>query len=233
MHCPLRQVVVGLFLVAGTAAALPSAARGSVVYSQTPPHAGGFASDRDFNEGVRSADDFTPAMAATVRSVRWRGVFLFDNAPVFPLSFDVAIFGDSAGLPNSADVRGSTTVTFATSADVDIVDTSGGIFPDAIYEFEADLPATPLNASTKYWFSPLADTSNTSGNNWFWASGISGDPTAFQGNVDAGSGWTPATNGPFYFVLDSAPVPEPLTGLALLLAFTCLPRSPRRHRSSR
>jgi hypothetical protein len=119
---------------------------------------GGTASDTAANQ--QTADDFTLAAAATIRSVKWWGQYgPFDQTPVAPFSFQIIFYGDSGGLPDTSNVLSSTTVQFAAlEPPVEIIPDT---FRDNIhYEFRADITPTPIPTGTKVWFSILANTAN-------------------------------------------------------------------------
>ena len=201
------------------AAGYGPAAGADPIYSQTPA-VGAFApSDRAVDaDGNQYADDFTLGAPATARSVTWRGG-PFRGTAVFPVSFDLVLYGsNAAGLPDTANVLSTTPVTFASASAVTHIEGN-------VYEFRATLAPTDLAAGTTYWFSPLADTTGT-GNFYFcWATGFTTESAAIRDNVAGNGDYAANRNGPFYFVLDDAPVPEPAR-LALLApaALTLLAR---------
>ena len=211
-------------LAALAAAFLGATAGAAPIFSQTPPSGvEGIGSDRssDFG-GVQVADDFTLSAPATVRSITWRGSYAGGNSPTFPLSFSVLLYGnDPNGLPDTANVQSATPIRFFSAGA--ITDTGIDAFGSDVYEFRADLTPTPLEAGATYWLSVLADTGNDADDNWFWLSGASNETLAVRPNVVGNGPFGLRSDGPVYFVLGDAAVPEPASiallgfgGLALL-----------------
>jgi hypothetical protein len=202
------------------------------IFSQTPTVVGGLGSDRDYSDdGSQAADNFTLAAPATVRSVTWRGIFIFADTPVFPLSFDLYIYGNTnpggtGDVPDTANVLSTTTVTFSSASA--ITDTGLDAAGSNVYEFRANVNPTALSSGTSYWFSPLADSTNDDTDDWLWGKADTFDPAAVRTLTD--SAFTAADLGPFYFVLDDAPVPEPSSiGLLTTAALGLLVRRRSRH----
>jgi len=163
------------------------------------------------------ADDFELTDAATIRSVTWRGMYDSANTPMFPTSFDLTIYDDVGGLPG--------TVLSNTTVNITGVDTGDDLGIRDVYEFQADLTATPLLGGTTYWFSTLADTNADTDDDWRWTSGFSNDASATQDNVTGSGPWSNIDRGPFYFVLDDQSViPVPATAAFALVPLAMLRR---------
>lgn len=226
-----------ILLLAAAVAALVSIsipAQAVPIFSQTPAsNVGAVASDADPGQNTRFADDFTLGAAATARSVTWRGVFSASNTPdfTFPVPFDLTIYNDNAGVPGT--VLSTTPVMF--NAIGDFTDTGVDLGNLDVFEFQADLTATPLAAGTTYWFSPLANTINDADDNWAWTTS-GGDSAAQQLDVAGNGPWAPAALGPFYFVLDDESiggatgnaVPEPISAALGLMGLATLAVATRR-----
>lgn len=211
---PIALVAVTLFVVAH-----PRVAGADVVYSQIPTGGDGFAvSDRNQGtNGIRHADDFTLASAATVRSLIWRGTYAATNTVTFPLSFKLTIYADTgAGLPNASNVLADTAVTFASLSLIQPVGTASGF---TLYEFRADFDPDAdlsLTAGTRYWLSVMADTTNDPDDNFRWYGAGNAVNQARQNSVAANSAFVSAPIPTLYYLLnDTSVVPEP-SALALL-----------------
>jgi hypothetical protein len=190
----------------------------SIVFSQTPIITTATTSDVDNGAfGTQFADNFILAAPATVRSATWRGVFTVGNTTIFPLNIDLFIYGNTVSgmndIPDLGNVIATTSVTFSPGEFTD----TGDIFVVGnltfeIFEFQANLPPTALAASTKYWFSVLADTTGDPASDWAWAKG--GDPgdgnalRQISNPVPQLNTFSFISNGaPFYFILDDAVLP--------------------------
>ena len=205
----------------------PDVAAAGTIFAQTPPSdVAALTSDRNgdaVNPFQQIADEFTLITAATARSVTWRGAFATNN-PQGPVSFDLIFYGDTGlNAPDETDVRGNTTVEFASTSDftdtgIDVVDPpTAGVFD--VYEFSADLDPVALPAGEQVWFSVLADTSADADESFFWTFDNSDAPLAFRQESDADAPFTSGNFGEVYFILGSTPVPEPagaLGGTALI-----------------
>ena len=174
-----------LVLAVGSFVSSASSARAATIFSQTPVVTGTGASDLNFDaNGNQMADDFTLAAPATVRSVVWRGVFVDDTDVTYPFTFDLVLYGSTAGnLPNTANVLSATTVTITSAGDYTDtgIDTQG--FPRNVYEFRANMTPTALAAATTYWFSPLGDSAGV----FYWGTAFANDAAASRTDV-AGNG---------------------------------------------
>ncbi|MDB5297224.1 MAG: hypothetical protein JWO31_3207 [Phycisphaerales bacterium] len=201
-------------------ACLATDARAAIIYSQTPSSYGTpYASDRSYatgdQYGDQYADDLTIPIAATARSVTWQGVIARGATPQFPLSFDLIFYATraSTGLPDPANILGSTTVSFASRSalvDTGVVERNGF----NVYEFNANLTPVSLPGATKVWFSVLANTSDDTDDDFYWTSGVLSQATAYR-NLSLPTGQFTASNtGPYYMVLRDTAVPEPSTTVA-------------------
>jgi hypothetical protein len=217
----LRLFCAGVIAV--TAADMASAAP---VFSRVPGMIdGGTGSDRDF--GTQIADDVTLTSAATVRSVKWWGMFgPFNNTPVTPVSFDLIFYGDIGGspsLPNVNNVLSSTTVSFSTLTDTGI--NAGNVDdPLDVYVFEANVTPTAIPANTKVWFSVLANTNNDLDDDFLWAGRNTGNSTHTFAYLTSSSApnFTTQSGTLWYFVLDNAAlIPEPSSLVLLSLGGLC------------
>ncbi len=204
------------FAIVVAIAVAPSSSLAAVLFSQTPGNINGFATDSAY--GVQYVDDFTLSAPSTVERITWRGVYAFSSTPVFPLRFSLILYGNTGNVPDANNVLSSTAITFTSAAQ--ITDTGTLVIGDKLYEFTADITPTALAASTTYWFSPLANTSNDSDDQWYWNSSNAGGTSARRSDS---SPFTATANGPFYFILEGTPAPEPaalslfsLGGIALL-----------------
>lgn len=200
-----------LCLAAGFAVvAFGSAAHAAVLYSQTPSSTANAArSDASFLQG---ADDFTLPAAGTLRSVTWRGVYANTNTVVFPLTFDLIVYGNSGtNLPDTGSVLSSTTVQFTAPAQV--TDTGITFAAYTVYEFTANVTPVALAAATPYWFSALGETTNNVNDDFYWTTGDTSEATARR--FTPSGAYAATSQGPMYFVLNDMLVPEPAT-LALV-----------------
>jgi hypothetical protein len=217
-----------IFAIACALCLCGKSATATAIFSQTPSTATGSLSDLGGNFQV--ADDFTLSAADTAQSVTWRGFYSAADTPVFPQAFNLAIYGQNGGtgLPDENNILSGTTVTFNNISEV--TNTGLVVQGHTLYEFRANIMPVALSASTAYWFSPVADTSSDTDDNWFWATGLSGQAAASRAPL-AGGPFAGFNNGPFWFVLDNAAIPEP-AGIATLvtLASSALLRR-RRSRS--
>lgn len=141
-------------------------ASAKVVFAQTENDTssvnGGADSDSDaFNQLF---DDVTLSATATIRSVKWWGMYgPFNNTPVFPLSFQLTFYADSGGMPDLANSLGSTAVQFTLlKPDREI------IFISNCYEFQANITPVAIPAGTKVWFSVFANTANDPDDSFLW-----------------------------------------------------------------
>jgi hypothetical protein len=213
---------------------LAASVEASTVFSQAPTIATATTSDVDNGAtGTQIAENFTLAAPATVRSATWRGVFTGDNTTTFPLNLDLFIYGNTVSgvndIPDLGNVLATTSLTFSPGEFTNTGDNFVvGNLTFEIFEFKANLPPTALPASTKHWFSVLADTTGDPASDWAWAKGDApGDGNALRqisNPVPQANAFNFISNGsPFYFILDDAAlVPEPpsmaLAGLATVSA---------------
>ena len=165
-----------------------------------------WVSDFDFPNQV--ADDFslTP-LANTILDVHWWGIYFSTGTPGTD-DFTIRIFEDNGGVPKTDWYR-----EFEVG-DVGRVDTGIdelGIYD--IYQYETDIPATPLTAGTTYWLSIVNDTAGDVDDNWYWGlSDDGGGNGASRGND--GEIWTThARNVDVAFQLTGNVVPEASTYL--------------------
>jgi hypothetical protein len=208
----VAAVVVGVSFISRSAQASP-------IFSQTPASdLNALASDRGFDaSGHEQADNVTLVAPDTARSVTWRGTFAFSRTPQFPLSLDLIFYGNGAGnLPNVNDILSSTTVSFASTND--FTDTGIDVAGFNVYEFRANLTPTALPAGTPVWFSVLGDSRADADDNFYWIDGNDAGDTAERGDVAGNGPFIARTYGPFYFILDNAPIPEPASLGTLALA---------------
>lgn len=217
LHKTTSALLLGLVVLLAS-----SAAHAAPIYSQTPTVNTGVGSDLAFFN--RAADEFSLTPSATARSVTWRGVSVASNTPEFPMSFDLTLYADAAGVPGA--VLSTTTVSLTG------VDTGQDFADSDVYEFQANLTPTALSAATTYWFSPFTDTTADVDDAWSWV-----------GDFSAGSLATAAINGPWgamagtsYFILDDqalatggpGAVPEPTTAMLTLATLAGLALRRRR-----
>lgn len=184
---------------------------------------GAFGSDRDaiFGNGQQMADDFTVGSPATIRSVTWWGTYsnrIQEASPQQSWDFEIIVYGDNAGLPDTSNVIGSSQVRFNSLTDTgeNFANNPSG---NDIYVFNANVTPIDVSAGTTYWFSVLADTSNDSINNFSWRFAEGGNAAKRTG--DNGVFTDPfledaRTTSAMLFILDSVEVPEP-SAIATLL----------------
>jgi hypothetical protein len=219
----LKCLLVGFAAVlttGGSAAASPIFTQAT---TNTEVFDGASGSDRDaiFGNGQQMADDFTVGSSATIQSVTWWGIY---NNPIKegslqqPWDFEIFIYGDNGGLPDTSKVIGSSQVSFNSLTDTG-ENFADNPFGDDIYVFTADVTPINLSAGTTYWFSVLADTSNDAINNFSWRYAEGGNAVRRTGENGTFTDPFSADNGVMLFILNGVLIPEPQPPLISRIEF--------------
>ncbi len=211
---------------------LAAHASADVIFSQTPAaiDRGGVTSDRAAEpNGNQGADDVTLSTTQTARSVTWRGFFTSREPVATPLAFQLLFYADDNGVPDTTIAPLSTTLVPIASTN-QFIDTGIDVGDSDVFPFSANLNPIELQANETVWFSVLAQTRDDAPGRFAWTLPFTDEPTAVRSDVTNNAPFSRTAGGPYYFVLDNTPIPEPtslgllgLGGLALLSR-----RSPRR-----
>lgn len=219
----LKSLLIGVAAVltaGGSASASPIFTQ---VTTNTEVFDGASGSDRDaiFGNGQQMADDFTVGSSATIQSVTWWGIYknpIKEGSPQQPWSFEIFVYGDNGGLPDTSNVVGSSQVSFSSLTD------TGENFGDDpfgadIYVFTADVTPINLSAGTTYWFSVLADTGNDAINNFLWR--LAEDGNAVRRTGEDGTFTDPFStdDGAMLFILNGVLISEPQPPLISRIEF--------------
>lgn len=219
----LKSLLIGVaavFTAGGLASASPIFTQAT---TNTEVFDGASGSDRDaiFGNGQQMADDFTVGSSATIQSVTWWGIYknpIKEGSLQQPWDFEIFVYGDNGGLPDTSNVIGSSQVSFNSLTDTG-ENFGGNPFGDDIYVFTANVTPINLSAGTTYWFSVLADTSNDAINNFSWRYAEGGN--AFRRTGENGIFTDPfsAGNGAMLFILDGVLISEPQPPLISRIEF--------------
>ncbi len=153
------------------------------------------------------ADDFVLVSTSILTSISWTGAYIFLNTPPVD-NFDIYLFQDTG----SGSPQNSPFATFNIGSSADRSISGATIFGFDVYEYEASIPNTLLNAGEQYW---LAIANDTTGDvdDWFWGADLDAGNSA--GRILSGA-WSP-TDHALDFRLNA--IPEPAVGMVCLLGF--------------
>lgn len=154
-----------------------------------------------------AADDFQLNSGEnTLTNINWWG--LYDLYPITSDNFQIRIYEDSAGKPNS---QGEIINVIGTLSKAN---TGNQIFDLDIYSYSFDFEPIVLEPDVTYWLSVVNDTSNEAAD-WFWATGgVNGGNITYS--KDLGSTWIAnKADAEAAFQL-AYKIPEPNSAVSLL-----------------
>ena len=180
----------------------------------------------DIDGTAWEADDFSLAAADTVRSVRFTGVYTFDNSAIAADVFTVHFYTDSGADTPQNPAFASSTLTVASR-----VDTGANIGPSDVYEYQANLnSAVSLSAATTYWVAIVNDTTADLNDVWQWA-GRGGTGLHSARADSSGNNWVARQFEEYDFTLSNvASVPEPSSAGNILMALAMVFHRTRRNK---
>ncbi len=172
---------------------------------QTPDFENARTSDAHPSNGLRAADNFTPAANGTVTSVRWWGIYYNFTAGTVctaPASddFRIAFFDDAANRPDTL-LSGPTTVSVTRTLMTQQI--AGG----PVYQYDATLPVgVNVTADTCYWME-IQNTTTDGQCFWLWMTSNIGDAVMAQhgGALPYGPGSTVADDVAWCLNIDVNP----------------------------
>ena len=212
VRCQARRVATVLLLLV-FAALSPRLANATPIAVQHPVINFAHTSDDAFD--FFAFDDFTVGVAATARSVTWRGIYSGTGIPAVD-AFTINLFADSAG-PAGSPLASFTPGNAVHRTTAGIISIGGRDYE--LFDYAADLGlGLALVAGARYWLSIYNDTSTPGDTStWNWAAD---DTTGSLLIAGTASGPFFAASSSAYFAVDAenlavAAVPEPAT-LSLL-----------------
>ena len=145
--------------------ALPVGAHADVLYSQPFDMSSARVSEFAPTGGFRTIDDFEIFNSVSVESVTFRGLWLGPETPApapapDATSWDMGFFTDNGGVPGAAiasQIIGAGSVSLAPVVTGEFGFGGPERYNVVVYDLTVTLPtAVTLAAHTRYWFSPLA-----------------------------------------------------------------------------
>ncbi len=222
----LRSLCVAIFLSCVCNFAL---AQDTLLY--TPPY--GFTvqtlppSDLSFEDSgpVIAADDFQFDTPFVVRFLGWAGAYSFGDSKIPEEDdFTIEFFTESDGLPNENGPFASINV----GSDVYRRDPPSN--DPELYLYSASIPDITFQASTKYFVSIQANTSEPNSGDWFWWAAENSLSTAWHyDSGDTNPKWMQFKRDHFVLLFgEFLPIPEPTTATLLIVGIAAAATRRRR-----
>ena len=179
-----------------------------------------YLADADLDFPAYAIDDFQLAPGTNViQTVRWSGVYAYDNSPLSNDDFTIQLFTEIAGQPTQLPHYSFNVGSHIRREDTG-VDIGSAFGPLDIYQYEADLGNLALSPDTTSWLAIFNNTTDDQNDLWLWNGVADGGNEMYR--FDPSEEWYPQ-GGVLDFLLigPSVPVPEPSAWL-LFISGSCV-----------